>query len=399
MNRSARALSFRMGGSDHDEGRRRRHGGRSLLTGSRGVRLAAAMSALALVIAAQSAMAQDAEEPIRLEYQASSGCIDEPSFVALVRARAPRVRLAGDAEQARTFHVRLAADARPSGSVTVVDGSRDGGTRQVDADTCGEVADELSLIVALALDPHTLTRPPAPPSTVPSLPVSVDAGAPLPAPVASSVPAQPAPVTPAPLPPPPQPPEPEKATSAGTVVEGVPAPLGLHYFGGVDLVVATGVAPIALVGGSPYVGWRSTGASLVGVTVRAAFLRIGTGALPVQGGGTADFTWTAGRLDACGLLRPDRALRPGGCARLEAGVLAGTGGQIIGETTRRSAWVTGGALARIEWSFLGSLVVAVGAGPTVRLNEGRFIFLPGKTVYQVPLFGLEAEAGLGVHFL
>ena len=189
-------------------------------------------------------------------------------------------------------------------------------------------------------------------------------------------------------------------TSTGTAVEGVPAPLGLHYFGGVDLVVATGVAPIALVGGSPYVGWRSTGASLVGVTVRAAFLRIGTGARAVQGAtGTADFTWTAGRLDACGLLRPDRALRPGACARVESGVLAGTGGKIIGATTQRSAWVTGGALARIECSFLGSLLVTVGAGPTVRLIARRFTFQPDTTVYQVPLFGLEAEAGLGVHFL
>jgi hypothetical protein len=370
----------------------------------RGLLLVAAIAAPCLtLVRLEMAMAQGDEEPIRLDYRAGPGCLDEDSFVALVRARTPRVRLIDDGGRARTFQVRLAATARPSGSVTVVDGVRTEGTRTVDADTCAEVADELSLIVALALDPHATTpSTPPPASAAPPTAAPGDAGAP-------SVSLAPAPSAP----PPPTDPSPPTPTASGTralsgkatealapAVESgsAPAPLGLHFFAGVDLAVASGVAPTTIVGGAPYIGWRSTGASRIGLSVRAAFLRIGTGALATPGG-TADFTWTVGRVDACGLLWPDRAFRPGGCARVEAGALDGSGHQIVGAQSQLSPWVTGGALARVEWTFLGMLLLDVEAGPTFRLNSDRFYFFPNTTVYQVPTVGLDAEAGLGVHFL
>jgi hypothetical protein len=106
-----------------------------------------------------------------------------------------------------------------------------------------------------------------------------------------------------------------------------------------------------------------------------------------------------GRVDGCGLLWPARALRLGGCARIEVGVLGGTGDGIIDHQSQFSPWVTGGALARAEWTFLGSLLLDVAAGPMFRLNSDRFFFYRDTTVYQVPAVGLDTEAGLGVHFL
>ncbi len=157
------------------------------------------------------------------------------------------------------------------------------------------------------------------------------------------------------------------------------------------------MTPVILVGFSPYLGWRSTGAARLGLSVRAAFVRVGTAPLSASGG-TADFTWTVGRVDACGLVRPDRPLRVGGCSRLEAGVLQATGHEIGGARGQVSPWIAAGALARFEWSFLGALVLDLEAGPTFRLDSARFFFFPG-TVYAVPPVGLDAEAGIGVHFL
>ena len=49
--------------------------------------------------------------------------------------------------------------------------------------------------------------------------------------------------------------------------------------------------------------------------------------------------------------------------------------------------------------MLGALFLDLEAGPTFRPVLGRFRFLPDTIVYQVPVVGLDAEAGLGFHFL
>jgi hypothetical protein len=354
-------------------------------------RVAAAVAVPCLAIACvEVALGADAEERIHLEYRAGAGCPDETSFLSRVGARTQRARWVGESEAGRTFLVQLAAGAQPSGSVTVVDGARPQGTRNVGADTCAEVADALALIVALALDPHALATPvpvsapgPNEPSSSPAGPE--DAGTPAPA---SSVPRVPSPAVDSSAPPPDAAlPSPSSAGEGHSEVRNEaarpgPSTLDLHFLAGVDLAVATGVAPTTLVGGSPYVGWRSTSASVIGPSVRAAVLRIGTGAHAVSGG-SADFTWTVGRVDACGLLWPDRALRLGSCARFEAGVLDGTGGGIVNARTQHSPWVTFGALARVEWTFLGSLLLDLEGGPLFRANADRFHFVnPDTTVYR-----------------
>src|SRR4029077_11156103 len=89
-------------------------------------------------------------------------------------------------------------------------------------------------------------------------------------------------------------------------------------FGGVDVAPASDVEPRIVVAGSPYVGWRATGARLFAPSLRLAFILAGTGTIPLMGG-TAAFTWTVGRLDGCPMAWPRGALRVAEGIRLEAG--------------------------------------------------------------------------------
>ena len=382
----------------------------------RGLSVAGAIAALLLAEGVELAAAEGEGEPIRLEYRAGAGCPAEAAFVDRIRARTARARFVRAGGRVRTFTVELEGGARPSGSVTVVNGPRTEGTRRLEADTCSDVADALALMVALALDPHA--HPAETPLSGPSSSVASGAGpvgAPDLAPDASEVEAS-VPEGSAPEPP---------AADAGAVDDAgpdssssspaspswiepdvpatppAPAPPRppLHFFGGIDLALASDVTPTSpLFAGAPYVGWRSTREGLLGPSFRASFLRAGTGTL-TEPGGAASFTWTVGRLDACAMLWPAGRLRLGGCARVEGGVLEGSGEQIANALTQRSAWVALGALARVEWSLLGPLFLDAEGGPTFRITADRFYFLPGTTVYDVPVVGFSSEAGLGVHFL
>jgi hypothetical protein len=69
------------------------------------------------------APADEAEEPVRLLYQAASGCPDEASFVARIRARSPRARVAWHGEAA--LFGRVANMACQSRFVAAAECSRD----------------------------------------------------------------------------------------------------------------------------------------------------------------------------------------------------------------------------------------------------------------------------------
>jgi hypothetical protein len=346
----------------------------------------------------------DVTESIRLDYEASPGCPDEQAFVSLIRARTARARVVVHEETARIFRVKLAAQDRPSGTVTVIDGVHAAGARRVDAATCADAAEAMALIVALAVDPRALVTAQPPVASAPpgvesgDAPAASSAGTPAPV-FAPAAPSSTAPTPALPLDPKP------------TVQEGSPAsrtndrpsqpvirPLALAFFAGVDLAVTGGVTPTAIVAGAPYLGWRSTRAHGVGASLRLSFLRSGTGTLRVPGG-AANFDWTVGRMDVCSILWPDASLRLGGCARVEAGLLDVTGEQIAAGRTQHGPWVAVGPHARLEWSFLGALVLDLEVGPELRIPQDRFYFLPGTTAYRVPLAGLSTEAGVGAHFL
>ena len=312
-----------------------------------------AAAALTLCGAAR-AVVPGTEEAIRLSYRASPGCPDEANFVARLCARTSRARIARAGESARTFTIVVDAGPPASGRV-VVHGADDAseGTRQVRAASCTDVADALALMVALAIDPQA-AAPERAASARPSPPEP-------PAPSASSAPAAV------------QPSADDEALSAGG-----------------DFVAVTDVTPQVLLAGSPYVGWRAPAVGWFEPSFRLAFVRAGTPALDVPGG-TAAFTWTVGRADACPIALPRGVVRVVECVRLEAGSLQ------VEQALR--PWVAVGPVVRAGWSFLSWAFVEGEAGVLVHVTQDRFYFTGQPTAYEVHLLGGTVGVGVGVHFL
>jgi hypothetical protein len=164
----------------------------------------------------------------------------------------------------------------------------------------------------------------------------------------------------------------------------------LGLFLGADFATTTGVAPVAMLGASPFLGWRF---------LRLAFLRATSGSLDVAGA-SADFTWYVGHLDACPLTWRTHDLSASACGRVEAGALdVDPSGPIPAPRRQVRPWFAAGLHARGEWALLGPLFVAAELGGTLRLTQDRFYFLPDTTVYDVPVFGASGALGLGTHLL
>ena len=331
--------------------------------------LGAGVLAGALGSGAAALAEPDREEPIRLTYQATSRCPDEADFVARIRARTTGARLAWPGEDARTFDVTMDAGPPATGSVTVVKADRSAGARRVQADTCADVADALALVIALSIDPGATPAPAAPPPAAAALPGAIE-------------------------------PPPSLPVHAADEVQETHSPAGSRgdVFAGADLAVTFGAAPSALVGGSPYVGWRANAAGVVDPSVRLALVRGASDTHPAPTG-SADFIWTAARLDACPAEWAHGLVRLTTCARLEAGALAVAAGGVGAPETRVRPWFALGLLARAEWSFLRPMFLDAEIGALVRATNDRFYFLPDTTVYQVPAIGASGGVGLGVHFL
>jgi hypothetical protein len=340
----------------------------------------------------------EAAEPIRLEYHAAPGCPDRGAFEARVHARTTRARFVTGEGVTRTFVVGLQGGATPSGRFTVNRGAEIEGSRDVRADTCADVADALSLFVALAVDPSALMGPTTDVagSGAPVASASAAASAaPSAAPSASS-----SVTAPPEVPPPPSPLHTDTPPDPVAVdVPSTPASPPPHtFFLGADFAMATGVSPDALLGFSPVLGWRSSSRTVLAPEVRLGFLRAASGTV-VASPGEASFTWTVGRADGCLLSWPPGPARLQACARVEAGVLDATGTQIAAAHSSTRGWFAAGPLARAEWDLLAPLFIEAEVAAMVHATTDRFYFVPDTTIYPVPLLGLDASAGLGVHFL
>jgi len=377
------------------------------------------------------AAADEPAEPVRLTYQAPAGCPDEAAFVARLLARTRRVRPAWPGEHARTFAVVVNAGSPASGQVTIRGDVGSDKTRSLQGDTCSDVADGMALVVALAIDPHWGAGP-SPPASAPVAGPADDSahGATSRAPLAEvNVPPAPAEEGNASPPPSPGPSaegnaalNPPAGPSALLVVAPAESPAdrtvapvpevassdhappevsatARSFFVGGDFAVATGVAPGALFGGSPYVGWRGNRAGWVDPSVRLAFLRATSDTIDVVGEGLANFTWTVGRLDVCPLASPRWAARAQACVRAEAGALEGRGFGISGAADRLRAWLAAGPILRVEWALPWRLFVDAEAGLLLRVTDDHFVFQPDVSIDRVPWVGATTGIGLGIDFL
>lgn len=331
------------------------------------------------------ARADDATEPVRIAYDAPSGCPSTSWFVAAVSARTTRARIAEPSERARTFVVVLDETARgAAGNVTIrgLDGREL--RRDVSGATCAEVAETLALVVALAIDPRASLAPVA-------LPV---ASAPVVATPSASVSA---PTSPSAAPPPTTIPTPAMPSPAARRAVAPRPRARLSFSLGAGASLATGVTPATLAGLDVFGEARLAGSSWRAPFFRVAFQRTASDTLAEQGANVR-FVWTVVRGDAC--LRGWRvgpvALSP--CARVEGGSLFVQGGGVDRPRSDTRTSLALAPAANLRWPIGDTLFVDANAALRVAVFRDAFFFEPNPPFYEQPVLGVGLGVGFGASF-
>ncbi len=352
------------------------------------LRIVTPLCLLALACASNTAAA-DELDLVRLDYRAPSGCPDEESFERSVTARSDRVRFVTQGETRSVTVSMAAANGSATGSIVWQTGALAPARREMSAGNCSELAEALAFALSLAVAP----------GSNPGKAHSIDDSSP---PAAMDLS-------------PPQAERPAPHDGASAAVSPLPSessarprePIGpppawrttYRWDAGGSAEIASGVSPVVLVGASPYVGWGLPTRGVLAFELRAAWLRAASVSIetPV---GAASFTWTVGRLDACGTIEATRRphpLRGRLCARAEGGALD-VRASVPGGIDRTRGWFAAGAVLGASWEVLSPLRLEIDGAAMVRATADRFYVLPDVTAYTVPYLGLEASAGLGAHF-
>ncbi len=353
---------------------------------------------LVATLAPNEAFAADGETtPVALLYEAPATCPDAEAFRTLVRRRTPRFRENTTDPLAVRVSVRLrVAHAHATGGLEVTAPGGERSSRTLTGASCGELADALALMAALAIDPLAATRP------TPAPPAAMSAIAPPPPPP------PPPPVPPPPLPPvdlPPAPRAPPPASPPAGLATPSPAPGAppgpaprWHLSVGGGAEVSSGITPEALLGPRFFLEATSPPRGVFGWSLRAGFVRSSLSNIPGDSG-LASFTWTVGTLDVAPLKwsRGPFALFPS--ALVEAGELDGRGVSPppAGEATR--GWLALAALARARWTPVRPLSLEIDGGARFPLLRDQFVFTPSIKYYRPPAVSALAGGSIVVTFL
>ena len=341
---------------------------------------------LLVVALAARATAGRAGEPegvhvdARIDYDAPTECPRDTEFAAQVQARAPRLRRV-QAGEAQAFSVRISrVDAGYRGELTSSDATGAHATREVMGDTCAEVAGALGLVLALTIDPN------APLGAMARALTTIAAAD-------SDTPARAAPPAANEQPPRAGPARSRDARDSPPFI-ATPSPMpALHFAAGVGATSIVGLAVDPMFGGAIFVEARFPLVRDAGVqSVRLAGRRAESATLDAPGGGTAQLTWTAATLDVCPLSWGAGSLALSPCARVDVGVLAGSGANVPHPSDDSRSWFDAGALARGRWDFAGPFFADLEVGAVAAVTRPRFHFdVPDITIRQpAPVLGIAA---------
>jgi hypothetical protein len=357
----------------------------------------------AMVALAQSGPAVSV--PVRVEFDAPTGCSDAEAFFAGVLARARHVHRARPGETAvrLTVHVTRAGP-RVRGELRVNEAGGEAETRRVDGATCAEVVQVLSLTAALAIDPTAELAPAAPekpvaaPSPVRATPsaagsLSPRAAAPgpaavNPAPVMSTSPTGPSAPPPAQVVTPPASAPPERPPAGPASVTPPPT---------VALAPAPSVASVAEPRHEPRASGPRFGASMVAARVLASSLGLGASlwgrlgittregltpsvtlaALYVPGdffgsGDNLGIGWMALAATGCPGWAPGGRVWIEPCARITVGILSATDHSVNTPRSVDRWWGSAGALVRLTAQLGGGLMLDLDAGVDFPFVTRRF---------------------------
>ena len=366
----------------------------------------------ALVALTQTGLAVSV--PVRVEFDAPTGCSDAEAFFAGVLARTRHVHRARPGETAvrLTVHVTRVG-GRVHGELRVNEAGGEAETRRVDGATCAEVVQVLSLTAALAIDPTASLLGPAVPDKPPVAPSPVRgppsaAAAPPPgraAPAASAAPvgappsAQPSssppaapPATPTAQPaPPPASLIPEGPSPAAPASEPPPPTVALNPAPPATVPAEPRHDPARASGprfGASMVAARvltsslGLGASLwgrLGTTTREGLTPSVTLAalyLPGDFFGSGDnlgIGWMALAATGCPGWAPGGRVRVEPCARLTFGILSAIDHSVNTPRSVSRWWGSAGALVRLTAPLAGGLMLDLDAGVDFPFVTRRFV--------------------------
>lgn len=346
----------------------------------RGRRWAATFLTFVLIGWARLGRAQSPK--LLAQYSADASCPDLDGFSELVRQR---LRAAGS-DIATLAMPQIEIDLREAGpdfrgrlALRRADASRY--EREVSGASCSEVANALAFVLALAL-----VADEGPPES------------PLPSGVAAA--AQPPPREVPTVSPPAarrdgRPPSPRPAAARRQSA--------LSLAAGVQLGTRTGLAPRWLVLEAAFFEVRRTTNKVWGPTLRGGFVNAASVSRSSLGG-TTDFGWWSGRLEACPLrVRLLAPLELVPCAGMHLGRLRVSGHPVTepAGSGRTSAqwWVEGLGTLRVEFAAARWLSVQAQAELLVPFTQYRFAFdAPDTPVYQVPSLAAGGFVGLAARF-
>ncbi len=298
---------------------------------------------LVSILLTSTAYAQDAPEPIKIDYEAPAGCPSRTSFAGEIFARTSKAREASN-ENARVMHVRVERRGETHAGRLWFD---EGAAREVAGGSCGEVVGALGLVAALAVDPEASMAPrPAP--AVEAAPATTEKREPE-------------------RPPPPPPAARSERTRFGIGV-------------GVEAAMIANA-----VGAGRVLGEIELPGALFAPAFRVAVARsLSVDRTPALG--TATLVWTKAAIDACplrfDLVSDALALRP--CAGFDIGVLRAEGSGVTDARSRSRPWMSTGAHARLVWSIASAFSLEVEGGLVVPLFRENFFFDPNVPIYEAP---------------
>ncbi len=331
----------------------------------------------------RTAHAEDATG-VAVWYRSASGCPDGAAFLHALESRSVHARLAqvGDAID---FVVTLGSD-EARGSSGVLERQTDTGTvaiQRVDDPSCEQVAEALSLTLALAIeagavDVNSKTETQANTQSRDLAPTTTQVAAT--PPIGMRAPALIVPSAPR-----------TRASPSVATPEGARASIG------VDATVASGIAPGLLPGAGAFVEIEWPRTSIVSPALRVgAFVAYGSG---TRSGETITLRILSGRVEACPLELRTGALAWRPCVAFEIGALRS---DRDGPTGRPDSglWAASDASARLTWPAASAFAVEaqLGLGVPWTRYALQSVDDPPSVLHRTSALSLAARIGAVVHF-
>lgn len=334
--------------------------------------------------------------PFRFEYRAPEECPASSEFEREVATRMRQSRVAADGELARTITVALERTANGfRGSVALVNRAGERLERQLEGKNCGDVAQALSVMTALAADANASelesedpnVAADAAPLEPPPIETNQDANAGAPT-DSTSIGEEPG--TFELFPPPPAPPGVDRPGPSND--ERTRSPLVV----GTSLHAWSAVSPgLALGGGAffEYAQRYSARLTLAG----------GSGPRVERAGRPFRLSVVEAIVDACSPALGLGPLQVRGCPGFELGATRAEGGSISGVLqgrTKWNAWFAPTLLARLRVDLGRGFAVQGHGGAVFPASRRQFVFRsPDVTVFQPPSVGWSSAFGLEYAFL